>query len=184
LTISGGFNKKERTVELDGDGFFSVSKNEKMPFTVKTKQYNIEVTGTQFNVSAYSERPSSFKTDLMEGSVSVYDKNDKEKIVRLKPDETVYLKEGNLIKSYYLATYLQYIKDGLYCFENEPFNRIADRLELWYDVKIHITKPEIASFVFTGKFRQSDSVELILGAITGTGKFNYKFRSETEIDIY
>jgi ferric-dicitrate binding protein FerR (iron transport regulator) len=184
LLIPNSFNHKERTVELDGDGFFSVSKNEKMPFTVKTKQYNIEVTGTQFNVSAYSERPSYFKTDLMEGSVSVYDKNDKNTIIRLKPDETVYLKDGSLIKSHYIATYLQYIKDGLYGFENEPFNRIADRLELWYGVKIYITTPEIATFEFTGKFRQSDSVELILGAITGTGKFNFKFRSETEIDIY
>lgn len=184
LMIPNEFNHKERIVELDGDGFFSVTKNEKMPFTVKTKQYNIEVTGTQFNVSAYSERPDYFKTDLMEGSVSVYDKNDKNNIVRLKPDETVYLKDGNLIKSHYLAISLQYIKDGLYSFENEPFNRIADRLELWYGVNINITKPEIAAFEFTGKFRQSDSVERILEAITGTGKFNYKFISETEIDIY
>jgi ferric-dicitrate binding protein FerR (iron transport regulator) len=183
LNIPSQFNKNERTIELDGEGFFAVSKNEEKPFIVKTKQYNIQVTGTHFNVFAYSQSPL-FKTDLIEGSVSVYSESNKNSIVHLKPQETVSLKDGELVKSRQETAFLQDIKDGIYSFENKSFQEIAERLELWYNVKINVKKPEIASHVFSGKFRQNDSIELIMTAITRTGKFKYKFISNTEIDVY
>ncbi|MDR1555977.1 MAG: FecR family protein [Tannerellaceae bacterium] len=183
LKIPRRFNTRERTVELDGEGFFSVSKNEEKPFTVKTKQYNIQVTGTEFNVFAYSESPL-FKTDLIKGSVSVYNKDDKNRIVYLAPRETAYLKDGQLVKAHQATHFSQYIKNGIYSFENKSFYEIAGRLEVWYNVKINIKKPEIAYYIFSGKFRQNDSIELIMKAITETGKFKYKFISNTEIDVY
>jgi ferric-dicitrate binding protein FerR (iron transport regulator) len=183
LIIPSRFNQEDRIIELDGEGFFAVSKNEKKPFTVKTKQYDIQVTGTHFNVFAYSESPL-FKTDLIEGSVSVYNKSNKNNIVHLAPKETASLKDGELVKIQSTFSYSHYIMNGIYYFENTSFKEIADCLELWYNVKIHLRKPEIAAYVFSGKFRQSDNIELILQAIKETGKFNYKLIDEYEIEIY
>jgi ferric-dicitrate binding protein FerR (iron transport regulator) len=183
LKIPRRFNARERTIELDGEGLFSVSKNEEKPFTVKTKQYNIQVTGTEFNVFAYSESPL-FKTDLIKGSISIYNKDDASKIVHLSPEESAFLKDGELMKSRYATHFFQYIKDGVYSFENKPFHEITERLELWYNIKINIKKPEIASYAFSGKFRQNDNIELIMKAIMRTGKFKYKFISNSEIDVY
>jgi ferric-dicitrate binding protein FerR (iron transport regulator) len=183
LKIPHPFNARERTVELDGEGFFSVAENEKKPFTVKTRQYNIQVTGTEFNVFAYSES-SLFKTDLIKGSVSVYNKNDIDKIVCLKPEESAFLKDGELVKTYSTFSHSHHIVNGIYYFENTPFKEIVDCLELWYNVKIRWDKPEIATCVFSGRFRQSDNIELILRAIKETGKFKYELVNESEIRIY
>jgi ferric-dicitrate binding protein FerR (iron transport regulator) len=183
LKIPHPFNSRERTIELDGEGFFSVTKNEEKPFTVKTKQYNIQVTGTEFNVFAYSESPL-FKTDLIKGSVSVYNKDDINNIVYLELEESVSLKDGVLMKSLSTFSHSHHIVNGIYYFENTPFKEIIDCLELWYNVKIYWDKPEIATYVFSGKFRQSDNIELILKAIKETGKFKYELANENEIKIY
>ena len=55
LKVPNRFNRKDRTVELNGEGLFSVSENKEKPFIVQTGQYHIRVTGTKFNVFAYAE---------------------------------------------------------------------------------------------------------------------------------
>ena len=48
------FSSDARTVELDGEGFFTVTKDASRPFTVQTQKYDVRVLGTEFNVYAYS----------------------------------------------------------------------------------------------------------------------------------
>jgi ferric-dicitrate binding protein FerR (iron transport regulator) len=183
LSIPAQFNTSERTVELDGEALFHVSENKEKPFTVKTGHYNVEVAGTQFNVFAYAESPL-FKTDLIEGAVFVYSNDSAGKAAYLNPGETAFLKDGQLVKAHSAFSYSRYIMNGIYYFENTPFSDIIDCLELWYNVKIRLQKTEFGSYVFSGKFRQGDKIELILQAIRETGKFNYKLINEHEIEIY
>ena len=68
---SNGFSKKNRTVHLDGEAYFEVTKNGKKPFIVKTGQGEVRVTGTAFNVEAYSSQ-NTFNTSLFQGSVEIY----------------------------------------------------------------------------------------------------------------
>ena len=89
VRVPNQFNKKNRVVELDGEGYFSVAKDAKHPFIVQTKKYDVKVLGTKFNVFAYSESPR-FETDLVEGSVQVYDREDQENNVILSPNEKAY----------------------------------------------------------------------------------------------
>lgn len=182
LRISDRFNETERVVELDGEGFFAVAKGKGKPFIVKTRQYNVRVTGTRFNVFAYAESPL-FETDLMEGSVLVYNKDNEEDRLYLEPNEAVSVRNGELYKSYSTFTSSQ-LKGGIYYFENCSFDVLAERLELWYNVKIRMKKAAIGASVFSGKFRLSDSIELILQAIKETGKFNYRLVGEDVIEIY
>lgn len=182
LRISDRFNETERVVELDGEGFFAVAKGKEKPFIVKTRQYNVRVTGTRFNVFAYAESPL-FETDLMEGSVLVYNKDNEEDRLYLEPNEAVSVRNGELYKSYSTFTSSQ-LKGGIYYFENCSFDVLAERLELWYNVKIRMKKAAIGASVFSGKFRLSDSIELILQAIKETGKFNYRLVGEDVIEIY
>jgi len=185
MKMSDQFNQTDRVVELDGEGFFSVRKNTKMPFIVNTKQYNIEVTGTQFNVFAYSKSPL-FETDLVKGVVSVYDKDSKKDNVHyLQPKEKVYQKDGKLLKT--VSTFNQTPSDnknGIYNFENQSFEQILSRLQLWYDIRVTVKNPEILSSSFSGKFRLNDHIENILRAIKETGKFDYVMTNEDEIEIF
>jgi ferric-dicitrate binding protein FerR (iron transport regulator) len=183
LKFSNDFNKTERIVELDGEGFFSVHKNEQKPFTVKTKQYDIKVTGTEFNVFAYAASPI-FETELVNGSVSIYNRKEVYKALQLSPKEKGYAEQGELRKSTHLFNQCRHIENGIYSFENTSLLELIKRLELWYDVKFEIANPQVAECTFEGKFRQADNIENVLNAIKETGKFNYRLKDKELIEIY
>ncbi len=52
LTYPGKFSAKTRVVSIQGEAFFKVKKNKRIPFIVKTKSARIQVFGTSFNVNA------------------------------------------------------------------------------------------------------------------------------------
>ena len=182
LKFSNRFNAHSRNVELDGEAFFSVQKDTQRPFVVQTDKYDIKVTGTQFNVFAYSESPM-FETDLVEGAVFVLKENDNE-YIQLRPKEKVVLEEGVLRKETSSFMETQYIKNGIYAFEDKTIQEIANRLELWYDVKIKIRDAAIANSIIHGKFRQTDHIDNILKAIKETGKFDYTLIDDKEVELY
>src|SRR5690606_29570385 len=68
LKYPADFSGAERTVTLIGEAYFSVVKDTKRPFKVITDGQEIEVLGTEFNVSAYPEE-SEIKTTLVVGKV-------------------------------------------------------------------------------------------------------------------
>lgn len=183
LKFSNHFNRNDRVVELDGEGFFSVEKNTELPFVVSTGKYNVEVTGTQFNVFAYSQS-ELFETDLVEGAVFVYKSTDKEHKLFLLPEEKAFIVDGQLQKSTSRFIHSQRLRDGVYSFEDNSFQEIIDKLSLWYDVRFQVRNPAVLSLVFSGKFRQNDSINLIMQAIKKTGKFNYRIIEKDLIEIY
>ncbi|MEI6679889.1 MAG: FecR family protein, partial [Mariniphaga sp.] len=65
------FSGNERKVELSGEAFFEVSRNEKVPFLVESGEQTVKVLGTEFNISSYSENPMVYTT-LVKGSVEVF----------------------------------------------------------------------------------------------------------------
>lgn len=183
LKVPNVFDKNQRNVELEGEGFFKVTKNSDAPFTVKTRQYNVKALGTEFNVFAYPDS-HEFETELVRGSVYVYDKRQAQNGIYMKPNEKVRSVNGSLQKtsSYYNQQQLQ--EQGLYNMGDRPFGEILKRLELWYGVHFTVKRPDILKEVYSGKFRQSDNVIHILQAIQGVGKFHFRTISDKEIEIY
>ena len=68
LTYSTTFNSSNRFVHLDGEAYFQVSKNNKLPFVVDAFGFLIEGEETEFNVKAYENEPT-IVTTLVEGKV-------------------------------------------------------------------------------------------------------------------
>lgn len=79
------FGLFNRTVELWGEGYFNVAKDENRPFKVDLQGVEVRVTGTKFNVKAYSAEPNIWIT-LDEGGILFRDHNAKE--YRLVPGES------------------------------------------------------------------------------------------------
>ena len=87
------FEDGKRVVELAGEAYFQVARDEKRPFFVKTRGLQTRVLGTEFNVQAYL--PDKENVTLVSGQVAVrVPKNSKE--VLLKPNENVRYDQGNL----------------------------------------------------------------------------------------
>ena len=184
IKIPNEFNRKNRMVELNGEGYFEVTKNAKKPFIVKTQLFNIQVLGTRFNVFAYAGKESKFETCLVEGRVLVYNKNNKNEKVYLNPHEKVSLVNNRMVVSTSNFDNEEYLKSGIFYFSNKKFSEILDYLTLWYNVKFTIKESARIDQYISGKFRQSDEIERILKALQGVHHFQYKIVNNEEIDIF
>src|SRR5690606_32526777 len=70
LIFPATFEGKNRIVYLEGEGIFKVTHNKSQPFIVKTGNHNIEVLGTLFNVTNYTDE-NTVSTVLKSGSVQL-----------------------------------------------------------------------------------------------------------------
>src|SRR5690606_21072463 len=92
------FNSDGRKVKLEGEAYFQVAKithnNKRVPFEVESASQTIEVTGTQFNITAYPEDSQEVST-LVEGAINVRSGSSR---ISLKPNEQVVNNAGILLK--------------------------------------------------------------------------------------
>lgn len=133
LKFPTSFIGKERDVELEGEAYFEVAKNKLLPFRVHTKDMNVFVTGTQFNVMAYNDEEFS-ATTLVEGSVDI--KNSSEKL-SLVPGEQAVNRVGTSLRKNEVDVE-QFIawKNGLFQFDNTDIQSVMRQLGRWYDVSV------------------------------------------------
>src|SRR5690606_4938670 len=66
IRIWASYNQQNRSVELNGEGYFDVQHDKNRPFYVAAKDVKVKVLGTTFNLSAY-EADEEVKTTLVEG---------------------------------------------------------------------------------------------------------------------
>ncbi len=172
------FAKKERTVYLEGEACFEVSKNKEKPFIVKTNEGDINVTGTSFNVKVRSEH-QIFETSLFEGSVDIYDNHRKK--VSLKPNQRSVFENGQLVVSQ-ITDYDQFLwRKGLIAFDNKSLEDILETLSAYFDVQIRIEAQSLPEHTYTGKFRQSDGIDYALRVLQKSIRFSYEKDDEAGV---
>lgn len=182
MRLPNEFKRDNRTIELDGEGFFTVVKDEEKPFIVKSKGYNVEVLGTKFNLFSYSKNPK-FEAHLLEGKVRIYSDMDRDNAILLAPDEKVSLVDGKLAKSISHYENEEFLTNGIYSFQATPFIDILEYLALWYDVRFEIEGPVLLKTKVNAKFRLNDDIENILVALQNVFKFNFKRLDDHRIVI-
>lgn len=178
------FTGKDRSVQLNGEGWFDISKNKEKPFVVNTPLHSITVLGTTFNVYAYEES-NHFETTLFEGSIILNNNNDKD-ILEMKPgQQAIYDKTTRKMTVYNnkeIKNTSSWIS-GYNSFYKTPFSQMLERLGQYYNKEIIIKRPEIATYECTGKFKVSDTLEHILDVVKATKPFKYEI-NEHQIIIY
>jgi len=70
LRYNPDFGVRSREIQLEGEAYFSVAENRKIPFRVLTTELCITALGTSFNVKAYPEEVS-VETTLETGEVKI-----------------------------------------------------------------------------------------------------------------
>lgn len=122
-----------RLVELEGEAYFEVSKTGQ-PFIVQTKGMKIEVLGTTFNISAYTNE--EYQTTLVSGSVKVQTENGSNRI--LKPSEQACITPGSNqinVRNVDTAFYTSWIH-GKINFKDQRLDDIMKTLARWYDMDV------------------------------------------------
>lgn len=150
----------QRNIQLEGEAYFDVVKS-RNPFVVSTRYGDVKVLGTSFNVKAYAD--DDFQTTLVEGAVNV--EVGANRPIILKPGQQAFVNESNRLEIQTVETEVfTSWKDGKLIFYREPFEKVAKRMERWYNVNIEIDNEEMKDLWFTGTIEMetlSEVMELI-----------------------
>lgn len=165
LSFPVQFSDSKREVYLLGEAFLKVEEDNK-PFIVHTPEMDIYVTGTEFNVSAYSD-DNFVQTVLVEGKVSVRRNGLFAKKIEVEPGESaLFNKESGQLITEMVETdqYTSWINGYIIC-SNETVSGVTKKLERYYNCKISIetTGPEIT---FSGKLDLHEDVAKVLETIS------------------
>ncbi len=159
------FKGKTREVMLEGEAYFAVNKNPKKPFLVNAKGLSIKVTGTSFNVKAYSNEKQIITT-LDEGKISLlYQHNQKNIETLLKPKQKAVFDTEHFAVKLSDASFRENSgwKENKLEFTNTPIEEVAKAIERWYNVKCEIKDPKIKSFNYTITFKNETLHNVLFG---------------------
>jgi ferric-dicitrate binding protein FerR (iron transport regulator) len=156
------FTGATREVWIEGEAYFKIAHQADKPFIVHTKQGDITVLGTEFNVNTYA--PGILKTSLVKGAVKLTHDT---KTVTLKPgEETIWQQNGYNIHPLDESMTLSWLR-GKFYFHNSSLKEIAPMMERWFEVKVVIDDARLANTPFTGSMDKSEPMDAFLESLTG-----------------
>lgn len=176
------FSGEKREVYVDGEAYFEVHSNPKNPFIVNNPIMNTVVTGTHFNLHAYSA-DQYFEATLLEGKVRL-ERNDQK--WNLIPGEQVQFDsqlEKTVRRRVNPADAAAWV-NGILIFKNEKLSTAIKKLARWYNVEIIISDPKISNYLLTGRIQDEkldQMLKLIALALPVTFEFK-KVNHPTEIE--
>ncbi len=180
ITYAQDFGVNSREVTLQGEGYFEVAHNQKIPFYVKTEDVQVRVLGTKFNFRDYPE-DGEVVVSLIEGKVALKNKIRQEADLVLMPDEQMVLdkKEKVMKKESMNAQAVLQWAEGCLSFDETPLLEVAKILERSYDVEIEFTEESLKELRFYGNFnRTKQGLNDILNVLSATGKVHYMLKGE------
>ncbi|MCK9618693.1 MAG: FecR domain-containing protein [Lentimicrobiaceae bacterium] len=177
LTFPATFYGKTREVYLKGEGFFEVSRNEKVPFIVKTNHIDVKVIGTTFNVSAYNDE-CIVSAVLVEGKVEVSQKN------QILANDEFTLAQGqglfysvnsknSVVNEVDVDDFVLW-KDGLFKFHDMPLVDIVRRVQKYYSLPIQIDGEKLANILVSGKLVLSEDFCEVMKYLSKTIEGSYE----------
>jgi transmembrane sensor len=197
LIYSENFGREAREVQLCGEAYFDVAKDQHHPFIIHTSTIDVRVLGTTLNVRSYSNEKNT-EAVLIHGSVQVSLHNDPAKKIILQPNDKLIVTNGNRLllsaaskavksevdttrvlslgKAHYqgkdsTAIEVLWVKNKL-AFDKESLEEVALKIEHWFNVKVNITEEALKQTEYSGVFEE-ESLPQVMEALRMTGNFHY-----------
>lgn len=179
LKYSSRFNISNRMVELDGEGYFEVTKQGGQKFTVKTQGYDVVVKGTKFNVSAYHD-DSYVMTTLLEGAVELDYKDDK---IKVSPGESVCLnlETGQMTERRMNAKQAMAWAENRIEFDDITLEDMVKKLSRQYDVDIRLESEKVGDMKFRISLRNKETIVDVMSALKEIIPITIEYKGK---DIY
>jgi len=168
------FSQKKREVELEGEGYFEVAKQEKngrrIPFMVKTGAQQLEVLGTTFNIQGYGQEVT---TTLIEGKVRLGLGNTSREVL-LQANDQAILRAG--MQQYDVRKvdpiYATAWKDGNFSFRKASIKDVMESVARWYDIDV-VYEAAVENSQFTGAISRFEQIDKLLQLIELTGSVHF-----------
>lgn len=152
------FNRAQRQINFDGEGYFEVAKDPEHPFQINADKLNVKVLGTKFNLCARDQDGTAILA-LSEGKVLFTSLPTGENVV-LFPHQKAVL--NKLTGSISVEQIQQGLKDMTawrrkeIVFRNAPLSFVIAKLEETYGVKIIIKGNVSLNDLYTGTMSSAD----------------------------
>ena len=135
------FEKDKREIYVDGEIYIEVARDEERPFYVRTKDMNVRVLGTKFNVRSYTTEDRH--VTLVQGKVQVTNTNSLSSVVLQPGQDLTYTETGEeKISRVNIATYTAWT-EGMFYFEDSSLEEIMSSLGRWYNVNVDFERVEL-----------------------------------------
>lgn len=164
-----------RRIEMNGEAFFEVTRDEEKPFLIHTKDADVKVLGTSFNVKAF-DMDEQLTVSVQTGKVQV---DLPEAMMRLLPDEQFVMDKtkGEFQKrneDARLSTV--WIKGGLY-FNRTPIRTVVNELVRMYNRTIEFAPgAEYDDYIY-GE-HDNKSLEAVLKSIQYSTDIKYRIEND------
>lgn len=194
LKFPSSFSKsKDRKVELLGEAYFEVTsvytssrgQRAKQAFIVVSKDQQVEVLGTHFNINAYADENST-KTTLLEGSVRVASIQSQQaaahKSETLLPGmQSTLSSKGIIVQELTDPEASISWQTGYFTFNREPLDELMRKVSRWYDVNIIFKDESIKAIPFSGTITRFAQVSDLLKMLKLTGKVSFEIEGRNII---
>mgnify|MGYP003835695857 CR=1 FL=1 len=160
LIYNNQYGIQNRTIQVRGEAYFEVAKNQKNPFIVDLGALKVKVTGTRFGVSNYEDL-NEVNVVLEEGSVQIQSAAD-EFITRLKPEElAIFNKKTKNIQKMIVnpADYTSW-RDGILNIFELPLDQLAVKLGRRYNQKFEVD-PLVKDLPYTFNIEDESLAEIL-----------------------
>lgn len=167
------FASSRREVEITGEVYFEVQHNDR-PFVVKSRDQEVEVLGTHFNINAYEDERYT-KTTLAEGSVKVVNSRTSN---LLKPGQQALLKDGTM-QVIPVDTEAEIAwKNGDFSFKNQPTKALMRHLARWYAIEIDYSGYTERNDTFSGEISRSRNLSAVLQMLEKTNSIQFRIEGK------
>lgn len=205
IRYSTSFNKENRFVYLEGEGYFKVAKNKKVPFVVDADGFEVKAVGTEFNVKAY-KNDETIETTLVEGKVNLMHTTVKKmNNVYLAPNQkaTFYKKKEDItievVKKIEEKKELNYIpelrlvinpnidpeaiiswKEHRLIIEREQLGTLAEILGRKYNFNFEFKSEDIKNISFSGTL-EDETLQQVMNVIKLSSPIDFEIVGKTVI---
>lgn len=169
------FGGELREVELKGEAYFKVVKDEEKPFIVKTEEMSVQVWGTEFNVNTQREQ-QFYATTLVSGKVEVQVPGHESYF--LEPSQQLRLDSRTAEVSCIKVNTLPYTawKDGKFVFNHERMEEVTAKLEKWYDVEFRYPDEALKDVGIFGIISRYEDINKVLNLLSSTRLVGFEYR--------
>lgn len=171
------FSEVNRLVSIEGCGYFDVIPDEERPFIVQAGDVKLEVVGTSFNISNYTET-GIVDVALLTGKVKISVPIHEEDVV-MEPDhfyEYRKAEQTGVLREVDSRLYNQWINNKL-VFDNRKLDEVFTVLEGWFNRKIHVSREVRQKYGVSFTVRD-ESIEEVLKGLSKIVPIRYTIERE------
>ena len=182
LVYPAVFAKNKREVYLDGEAVFDVAHLNDRSFVVSTKDFDIKVLGTIFNVCAYSDDQNS-NAVLEQGKIELINRRSSvlsnKHLMILPGTMAVFDPNQNTFEKQQVnpRKYLSW-REGYLIFNSEKLQNIIRKLGRYYNKEMVIIDNQLKDETFSGYLDLKNSPEEVLSVINETTPLSFSVDHE------